>query len=664
MRGEGLAGLLLAVGLLAAPAVAQPEPAESPGRLPPAEPVLDGPVFWVSQFLVQYREGEGEGERIPLDQILPIEVELGRTATGYVAARPGLPVETLRIPDPSVQARPYHASAVASIDEQVLDAFRRRGLSGVTVEPHERDLDLENERDLRLEGDTFLRLVVSTARVRELRSVGFGDRLPDDWRIDNAVHRRIRDRSPIQPRETEDEDSTELLRRDLLEDYLFRLNRHPGRHVDAALSPAEEGGVSLDYRVNESRPWYVYAEASNAGTEQTFPWQTRLGFVHRQLSNRDDILSLDFLNAGGDDVNAISGAYEAPWFSADRPSWLVSDEEDSPWVSWIPLDYIPWIGSDRLRWRVAGSWSRILALAVDSTDAFESRDWDLSGDFIYNAFQHRNWFVDFSAGARVRDLFVENLVKTQVNPLLVLPQGALRLERVTETSTLLAQIGAEGNVNAISDPALLGRILPDPRWALLLFDFYGSSFLEPIVNRRRWQDPSTPRSSKLAHEAVLAVRGQYAFDYRLVPQAAMVAGGLYSVRGYPQSTAVGDTVVVGTLEYRYHLARSLPIRRKPLRVPVLGSFRVSPQQVYGAADWDLVLSAFVDSGFTVRNDRPKDSTERDQTLFGAGLGAELQLMGHFRFRFNWARALKDTNGEGEPVRAGNDELYFTIGVVY
>ena len=69
-------------------------------------------------------------------------------------------------------ARPYHASAVASIDEQVLDAFRRRGLSGVTVEPHQRDLDLENERDLRLEGDTFLRLVVSTARVRELTDGG------------------------------------------------------------------------------------------------------------------------------------------------------------------------------------------------------------------------------------------------------------------------------------------------------------------------------------------------------------------------------------------------------------------------------------------------------------------------------------------------------------
>ena len=65
-----------------------------------------------------------------------------------------------------------------------------------------------------------------------LRSVAFGDRMPEDWRVNHKAHRRIRDNSPLQPADRGIEGSTDLLRRDLLEDYLFRLNRHPGRRVD------------------------------------------------------------------------------------------------------------------------------------------------------------------------------------------------------------------------------------------------------------------------------------------------------------------------------------------------------------------------------------------------------------------------------------------------
>ena len=43
---------------------------------------------------------------------------------------------------------------------------------------------------------------------------------------------------------------------------------------------------------------------------------------------------------------------------------------------------------------------------------------------------------------------------------------------------------------------------------------------------------------------------------RLVPNEEMAVGGLYTVRGYPESITAGDTVINGTIEYRYHLAKT------------------------------------------------------------------------------------------------------------
>ena len=78
------------------------------------------------------------------------------------------------------------------------------------------------------------------------------------------------------------------------------------------------------------------------------------------------------------------------------------------------------------------------------------------------------------------------------------------------------------------------------------------------------------------------------------------------MRGYTQSASVGDNVFAGTIEYRFHVPHSFPVRRRPINVPILGGdFRVSPQQVYGRPDWDLIFRVFGDAGVTHRNRRPK-----------------------------------------------------------
>jgi hypothetical protein len=175
---------------------------------------------------------------------------------------------------------------------------------------------------------------------------------------------------------------------------------------------------------------------------------------------------------------------------------------------------------------------------------------------------------------------------------------------------------------------------------VLYWDVGVSHFLEPLLYPKAWRDPSTPRTSTLSHELSLGLRGQYAFDYRLIPQVSQIVGGQYSVRGFEQAVAVGDSVFIGSLEYRFHIPRMLPIRRKPLDLPVIGDFRVTPQQPYGRPDWDLVFRAFIDVGKSVRNDRlAGNSTELNQDLVGVGVGLEFIFKGRLRARVDWGRGI-------------------------
>ena len=112
---------------------------------------------------------------------------------------------------------------------------------------------------------------------------------------------------------------------------------------------------------------------------------------------------------------------------------------------------------------------------------------------------------------------------------------------------------------------------------------------------------------------------------------AQVVGGLYSVRGYPQSTAVGDDVYLGSAEYRLHIPRLFPIQREALHIPWIGDFLWAPQQPYGRADWDLILRAFVDAAYTNQN-APSANVqipgESDQFLIGAGTVSYTHLRAH------------------------------------
>jgi len=570
-----------------------------------------------------------------LEDLEQATIELLLTEDGYIAPRPGYEtqrVQLFQIADLPEQR--FYGSAIREVSLSLVAELNRRGYIGVTVAPHPEDIDEEGE-DVRPLDQTILRWLIRTAVVTELRTLGSGERVPTRERINHPVHALIKAGSPLQPGLEGEAQTGDLLRQDLLDDYVFRLNRHPGRRIDVALSAAQEdGGVALDYLISENRPWFAYLQYSNTGTEQTGKTRERAGLVHNQFTGRDDTLSLDFVTAEFDSSNAFIGSYDAPVFD-----------------------------SQYMRWRVFGSLSEFTASDVGQSGAdFDGDSWSLGGDVTTNIFQFHDLFIDLVTGVRWDRIKVDG--STSGADDFFLPSLGLKLERVSEIASTFGSVSIETNLEDVADTNgaqnNLGRENATDSWTVMEWDFSHVFFLEPVLFSKDWNDPSTPEPGTLAHEISISFSGQYVVDdRRLIPQAEGTVGGLYSVRGYVESATAGDTVILGTVEYRYHIPRTFKPQPDPSKTPLFGKpFKFSPQQPYFRPDWDLVFRAFVDAGVALKNQQV--AGEEDEHLLSAGLGFEFLFKRNVNLRLDWAVALEDA---GE-VEKGSNRGHFVVTLLY
>ena len=564
-------------------------------------------------------------------------------------------------------------------------------------------IDLEDLRGER----TTLRQLIWVGVVGRMRTVASGKRLGTQDRINSEVHRWVLDRSPVKPAgryaamlisrelflsesirqvgrrwdkngkeyaavvgKLEDNGATadqgytysaatwslaearahadevgavfqdrtigrdDLLRKDLLDEFVLRASRHPGRRVDVAVAAAgrKRGEVALDFLVTENKPWLAYFQVSNTGTASTDRLSERMGVVHQQLTGHDDVLSLDYSTANFDASHVVTGSYEAP-------VW----------------------GVDGLRWAVRGSWNEFTAsdLGVGNVD-FTGDGWSVAGDLIYNIFQYRELFVDALAGVEWRHVSVKNEgAGSEADVLFFVPHAGLKLERVKDAESTFALVNVElqrggGGGSADEDELqILGRADPDKYWTVLEWDMSHAFYLEPLLNPDGWRDPKSGWAT-LAHELGIALRGQYAFNHRLVPHAEAVVGGLYSVRGYPESVASGDSTWVGNVEYRLHIPNAInpykwASKKGDRRVGGSGKlfgqrFQYLPPHPYGTADWDLILRAFFDIGQAFRS-KIDSSTETQERLASVGMGLELKVKQNISLRLDWAVSLRPAEAE-------------------
>jgi hemolysin activation/secretion protein len=639
--GLVLVGVSLAGAGVQGQAAAPPAPNSAPPSTQGAAEARDA-VYVVSAFIPRYLR---DHPQLPAPEtVLETTVKLSRIGDAFIAPTKGFPTERLRLRDLNGVPHSFHASAIQAILEAIRDQYLANHFMGVFVAPDPFEIN-ENGDDLRAGDDRSLHLVITVGIVNQLRTVASGGRINPEKRINNPAHARIRRQSPIQPvhpgQDGADKISTrsDLLRKDRLDDYVYWLSRHPGRRADVALSPsAEAGGVTLDYLITENKPWSVYAQVSNTGTAETSNWRERFGAFHNQLTGNDDILGIDYITASFGDTEAVTASYDSP----------IGD-------------------SRRFRYRVYGVWSKFTASDVGfAADTFEGQDWNAGGELTWNFFQHRNLFLDAAAGARFENIKVSNSLPGSApgEEDFLFPYLGLRLEQQAEWHTTRGALTAEwmdGDATGVGADQLnnLGRPLPDRNWAVLRFDLTHSVYLEPLIFHQAWEDPASEHAT-LAHEVFFAFRGQYAFDYRLIPHQEEAIGGLYSVRGYPESAVAGDTVVIGTAEYRYHVPRALKIQEESGEL--FGKpFRYAPQYPYGTPDWDLMLKAFIDAGRANTNGG-ETLGDFDATLVGAGIGAELTIKRNLSLRLDWGFALKGV--EERNIDAGSNRLHFVATILY
>ncbi|MFT5423222.1 MAG: hemolysin activation/secretion protein [Phycisphaerales bacterium] len=623
-------------GLVAKVAPAIPPGADARALDLAVEVLIDVGTYPVGSLSAAYLE---EHPAHPtMAELFETEVELSRAPEGWVAADDRFVTRRIALSDlTNLETNEFYASALLAINVALRDALLQRGLIGVLVVTDPEAINLRTLTDERSPDDDSLKLVIFTGVVREVRTLAFGGRIGDNERENNPMHRRIVENSPLQVWDNQSE-RHDLLRRDELDEFLLRLNRFTGRRVDAAISPAEDRGAQLDFLVSERQQTLGYVQVANTGTKSTDEIRYRAGLNITQLANMDDVLTLDYITAGFDASKAVISTYEAR----------------------VP-------GTERLRWKLDGNFSEFTASDVGlAGESFEGESYAVGGELIYNFYQHRDFFVDAFVGARFQHVKVENvgLGLTGESDFMI-PRVGVRFERDRKAVTTYGAVWVEGNLPDLGGTedknqlATLGRLFVDEDWFVAKWNLSHSFYLEPLVNRANWVDLQTPSSSTLAHEIALGIRGQYSPDHRLIPQEQQVAGGLYTVRGYPESVAAGDSVYIASAEYRFHLPKSYGYSDDT--GTLFGSpFRWRPQEPFGEADWDLVFKGFVDAGRTENTERL--AFEFNETLIGAGVGVDFTFRRRFTARMDWGFAMRDTeNGTAE---AGDNELHFSFTALF
>jgi hemolysin activation/secretion protein len=143
-------------------------------------------------------------------------------------------------------------------------------------------------------------------------------------------------------------------------------------------------------------------------------------------------------------------------------------------------------------------------------------------------------------------------------------------------------------------------------------------------------------TQKLPNDWSLQARlsGQLANE-PLISAEQFTIGGVDSVRGYLESSALGDNGVSGTLE---------------LRTP--------PLIKYIKTDFfkEFYAYSFIDAGYVSIYDALPNQ-DKNSDLLSAGLGVKLKATNGFYSNIDYAHALRDSGD----VKSGDDRLHFKVG---
>jgi hemolysin activation/secretion protein len=599
-----------------------------PPALPPAVEILkpEEMTIPVSKFNLRYALSPGQKAGPPLPPIDQLQKAAATLvgSNGVLIAPPTKPVAgstvSVRLDETPAKPRLFRGDAIEKLGQAVVSLINKAGVYAVYVIPDPAQIDRGKKQYDQRGGKTDLSLLIYVSRFLETRSLrqkpGAGTVAPPV--IDDPRDKRLLAKSPVGGRS-----GSSLLVQPALQNYLERVNRFPGRDVETEITPAGgQQNLILDFVVHEDKPLSIYAETQNSGTDSTGDWRTRLGLEEKQFLRLDDVLRAEYVGAHLSNYYAGLLSYEfAPIFP------------------------------DYLKFKGYGAFAKFSSADIGySLQDFESSTWIAGGQFTWTPVYIKGFPLDLSMGFQWMHVEVDHHTSDRDGRTdFALPYVGISTDRQTAKFTLNVNAQVEFNWFRLAgtpaaDLSTLGRADADRHFTLATWHFTGSVFLEPLIFGKEWEEQKVWWKSTRAHELAVSFHGQAALNKsRLPPELEMTVGGFDTVRGYPEALTTGDSVMVASAEYRFHVpreffkfggggrgdARETQIPDAPILPPKPGSildprFNSRATSLSSQPDWDVILRGFFDFGETF-NYKIDPETERNRTLASVGGGVEFQF---------------------------------------
>ena len=373
------------------------------------------------------------------------------------------------------------------------------------------------------------------------------------------------------------------------------LNRRTGdRSVVPVLKAGRTPGtVDISLRVADEHPWHASVELNDRYTAQTTKQRASVSFSYDNLWQREHSFSLQYQTAprNREDTEAFVASYVFPLRRFTDTTFVLYAVDSKTDVA--ALGNINVLGNGNIFGARA-----IHALAQEG---------DLTSSF--------------SLGLDYKD-FLENIQLAEEDPLLTPIRylnwsagwsGALRRESRVTTFGLTGNFGVRRLFNDSSE-------FLDKRYKGAANYFYVRANLQQVYD--------LPKDFQILGK----VAGQYS-PQPLVSNEQFGLGGADTVRGYTESSQLGDFGLNGTLELRNNFLS------RPLGLPRGGA--------YLAVFWDAGVAS-------LQKPLPSQAQRFDLASFGVGLrindwhGLDLGL--------DWAQALVNSGA----IDAGDDRVHFLM----
>jgi len=363
-----------------------------------------------------------------------------------------------------------------------------------------------------------------------------------------------------------------------LESSLYYLNQKPGVKAKGYIVPGEKPETSdIVLKTEETYPLHVYYGFNNRGTRLTHRQRHEAHFDNDNLLGYGDTLNTAFSMAEEGAFNAGFVSYEFPIESTGTTLNLDTSYVESRLIGDLESEKI-----------VGKNFSVFPSVTQNLVRSLK---------FVLD------WFLgfDFTDSKTLQD-------GTKIN-----------FDRMRVLKT--------GPRMTFQDPGGRTLLSGDVDWGVPASS--GGDFVYYTASLARIQ--RLPASMYL----ILRTNGQWTDD-TLTSVEEFRAGGAYSVRGYPESDAVGD--------YGYNLSAEL---NTP--VPFLPNDREIPHAKKKVGD-AVRMVVFVDGAKTTFRERTSETSVKDSFLLGAGLGVRVNLAENIALQLDFGWPIGDDSSEKNRIQ--------------